>query len=277
MSNSSGLPRHLRVMRDEWADVVSWLARHTAACLPLTADTVRTSDRAACAARVAGEMAAIQSWVERTTDWFNGPLAQALANPDIADADMRHCARRLGDFADELIEHRQRLAAQRDTAGMAAAAPRIDAMYFALLSQLREFTTRVVAALDEVDDPATRPPGDSVELNFLFKPNINAPADALTAWMKTQVEPPRPAAEPAPASVRPDALQTGRPEQAIGDEIAIAIGVVVAVLIVGAVLWAVIAAPVLVFLIMALIGLLVFLFRHPFIALLAALLGWLWG
>lgn len=277
MSDSSGLPRHLRVMRDEWADVVSWLGRHTAACLPLTANSIHPGDRAACAAQVAGEMAAIQSWVERADIWLNGALAQALANPDIADADMRQCAGRLGNFAGELVERRQRLAAQCGAAGMDAAAPRVDAMYFTLLSQLREFTTRVVAALDEVDDPATRPPGDSVELNFLFKPNINAPADALTAWMKTQVESLRPMAGPAPVPARPHVVQAGTPRQAIGDEIATAIGVVVAVLIVGAALWAVIAAPVLVFLVVALIGLFVFLYRHPFIAILAALLSWFWG
>jgi len=266
MNDAARLPQHLEVLRVEWATLIAWLERDIRAPLPIVTRVLHANDVNRCSALLQAENAALAAWVERLTAWMNGPLRQGLENPDIPDADMRRIAGRLAHFASELVERRQQLAQGAGQPAMHAAAPRMDALYFSLLIQLREFTTRVVAALDSVPDPARGAPGDSIELSFTFSPDITEPAAALSAWIRQQQARLTAVATTAPAEGGANAAGKKRVIRAIE----VGLGVFLA----AAILAAILAAPALAALIAVLVAVVVFVLRHPFIVLIAFILGW---
>jgi hypothetical protein len=206
------IPRHLQVLREEWLDLVARLEHGIEPALADGPDELALVHAARCMELGTRESKAVTSWMERLTDWMNGPLASALADPTIADGDMRRIASRLSHFADELVERRDTMRQLAEDPAMQTAAPYLDAAYLSLLCQLRDFARQVTDALDmdKLRRHAEQQPATELDLSFTFAPTLNM--DRYLAWMDRVRRqwaapppalpgpslPPIPAAAPAP-------------------------------------------------------------------------------
>lgn len=200
---------------------------------------------------------ALQRWVTRTTNWLSGPLAYALEHPPGAAA-MGRTASQLGRCIDELHEQRALLrTADRDPT-LRSTAPWVDAAWFALLEQLRDFVTSVVQALEPetlAKTSASTAEG-KIELDFCFRPDIAVPMANYAAWLRNasgRIS--RSAGETSP-------LPPARPASLYG---ALLVAIVLLALIfwAGALAWIWIIG----------IALILFIVRHPLLALLAFIIG----
>jgi hypothetical protein len=197
------VPRHLQVLAEAWSALAQRLDRDRLPVLPCHTDEVDWQFVVQMRARLQFELDMIRSWIERLTEWSDGPLALALQDSSIADDDMRRTADGLSRFADELIELRADLRRSATGLDMAAAAPRIDAFHATLLDQVRDFAATVSSALDPEqlrrrDRWRWRRPG--IALEFTFKPQVDREQEALDAWLDRVRRSPR---VPAPASELP--------------------------------------------------------------------------
>ena len=186
MTDTARVPRHLQVLGEAWANLAHRLDRDIAAAMPIVTDCLERAQYERFRQLASRESSALKAWIERVTAWMNGPLAQALTNADIPDPDMRRVAERLSHFADELIERRDGLQDIVTDPAMRAAAPRFDAVYVALLKQVGDFVSQVVAALGPAASghPNARREGTNIELSFTFTPDIAAEMTQYAEWME---------------------------------------------------------------------------------------------
>lgn len=185
MSNQLVIPRHLQVLAAAWSEHARWLESAIEAVLPTVADCVDPAHHRRLAELAGSELDALKAWGERLGAWFSGPMAAALATPEISDAEMRRVADRIVHFASELIDHRVVLRALAIDPAMRAAAPRLDAVYVSLLRQVQGFIARIAQALEPeaLLHASERRPGQRVELSFAFVPSIEPEMSWFLAWV----------------------------------------------------------------------------------------------
>jgi hypothetical protein len=265
MSGQLEIPRHLKVLRDDWAALAEHLARETAAPMRVFTEAVARADVPELADWLTAEMSALSEWIAGLTAWMDGPLAIALGEPATPDQAMRRIAGRLRYFCDELIGRRLWLVEHFEEPITRAAAPRLDRVYHSLLRQLRSFVVEVVAGLDALLDPATRPSGGHIELAFTFKPDLTTECAALSAWLRRTQE----GLERVPSSPMP--IIPRRPSW-LGYAAMTLVWIVGAAMIVAPVV-AIVLYPGWSLLIAVLVGWVVLVVRHPLLALLAFILG----
>jgi hypothetical protein len=185
MTDTARVPRHLQLLGEIWTEFAHRLDAQVAPAMPIVTDLIDNAQVERLSRLVTRETETMQAWIERLTGWMHGPLAAALMKADIPDREMRRVAERFSNFTDELIERRAHLALIVADPAMRAAAPRIDAVYVALLRQVRDFVLQVAealgpAALTHAD--GTRE-GNTIELSFTFTPNIDAEMAQFSAWL----------------------------------------------------------------------------------------------
>lgn len=179
------IPPHLQIVGKVWAEFAEGLDRRIEPVMPIVTDCIAREHGVLCRELVKQETDALLCWTQRLTTWMHGQLTTALTNPRIDDWDMCRVAGRVAHFADELIERREGLRALSRELAMRAAAPRLDAVYVALLQQVQGFVERVVAALgaSALNHPCGTKRGDSIELSFTFRPVIDDEMTQLRTWM----------------------------------------------------------------------------------------------
>lgn len=185
MTDTACIPRHLQLLGAVWAEFAHRLDAQVVPAMPIMTDRVDDAQVERWSRLAACETEAMQAWAERLTGWMHGPLARALMKADIPDREMRRVADRFSHFTDELIERRARLALIVADPAMRAAAPRIDAVYAALLRQVRDFVSQVTDALGPaaLTHPNGTREGNTIELSFTFAPNIDAEVAQFSAWL----------------------------------------------------------------------------------------------
>lgn len=184
MTDTVTIPRHLQILAEVWAD----LARRIdiAPAIPCETDELEVAHVDRFKEFAGEEFGQVRLWVRRIEDWINTRLAKALENPHITDADMRRNAERLGHFADELIEYRERLRSVAHDPALRAAVPRFDAIHAALLVQVKAFAAQVADALgpEALRHPDGKRQGGTVELSFAFTPRAEREMADLRAWLQ---------------------------------------------------------------------------------------------
>lgn len=185
MTDTARVPRHLHILGEVWAEFAHRLDAQVAPAMPIMTDRIDYAQGERLSLLATRETDAMQAWIERLTRWMHGPLAAALMNADIPDREMRRVADRFSHFTDELVEQRARLTLIVADPAMRAAAPRIDAVYVALLRQVRDFVSQVAEALGPaaLTHPNGRRDGNNIELSFTFSPNIDAEMAQFSAWL----------------------------------------------------------------------------------------------
>ncbi|MFO1517575.1 MAG: hypothetical protein U1F22_11695 [Lysobacterales bacterium] len=184
MTDTVTIPRHLQILGEAWLE----LARRIdiAPAIPCETDELEFAQLDLFKELSDEELFQIRSWVRRIEDWINLRLATALQDERIADADMRRTAERLWHFADELVEHRERLRCVARDPAMRAAAPRFDAVHLELLVQVKEFAAQVVESLgsEALMHLNAERHGHILELSFAFTPRADRGMADLRAWLQ---------------------------------------------------------------------------------------------
>lgn len=267
MSDNAVIPRHLRVLAETWAELVERLALEIVPVMPTLSVQIGRTDVERFKLLAIQETEALTAWITRAREWCNGPLAAALANAEIADRDMRRIAGRLSHFADELVERRQGLRVAANDPAMRAAAPRLDAVHLSLLSQTNDFVAGVVHALGPaaLQHPNGKRRGDTIELSFTFRPNVDQTLGRFSAWMRhAQAE--LESGAPAPTNV-------GEQVAAYPPRVGARKYDWIALVVVAAAAIPFFLFPVQASLMIFVVWLVIFIFRHPLLALLAFLFG----
>lgn len=263
MTDNVIIPHHLRVFAETWGEFVTRLD-HVVVTPPSRINVrLAREDVPRFVELSTRETTALQSWINRVTTWFNGPMTMALTNADIRDANMRRIAERFSHFADELSERRDGLKALEHDSAMQAAVPRLDAVYASLLVQMREFAEKIVNALGPQarTHPSATHQGDNIELSFTFRPCVDKPMADFMAWIRRTH-----AWLDADATPLVLSDSTKNPEDAVYVVCAI-------VFIVALVAAMIMFGFYTVILVIALIGIVIFIIRHPYLSLLALFFG----
>ena len=264
MADPITIPRHLQVLRETWVPLVTRLEHDLPPALPPLDDMLAVDDVDAYVEWGTRNSDALMSWIKRLEAWTSGPMDAALSNPDIADDDMRRVAQQFGRFAEEMIERRRILRSVAKPTGAHIGASCFDGAYRSLLEQMRDFAARVVTALDPLALALAmdQKGGKRLDLEFQFVPTIDAAMAPYLAWMKRN-EAALSASSTMPTPSAP-ATVTPAPPLPVGTILLVVGLVVLFVVLMGITnfLFAVIV-----------IGVLLFVIRHPWLALLALFLG----
>lgn len=276
MSDRVVIPRHLGVLAEVWKCSVERLASRIAPPLAVPAGPATRHEVAAFTDVAQHELDVVRQWIERVSDWFEGPLTAALEHSEIEDPRMQDVAGRIQSFTDELVERRKLFRMLAESSSFAKLAPRLDTVHAALLKQLHDFMAAIVDALGPtaMHHPNAKRSGDTMELSFHFKPDIERPIKELCRWMERSRRAIKSDTRQGfigtgPRSATHLAATRGHQDDDTQRLVIIAVCVVAALL--GTALY--FFGVGITFWILVLLGVLVFIIRHPFISLLALLFG----
>ncbi len=220
-------------------------------------------DIAVFEAMVAAHLGRLQRWVERVSLWTNHTLNEALACSDTPEPVLRDVYGQLAIFNAELELQRTELSALAGSAAMRAAAPRLDGLCHDLQVTLRSLAMQAVADLDAAALQARVDKGEPLafELEVSFEGSVRlAEFQAWCEACRKQVE--------LEALAAKDGAAVPSADHWAGWLILLLVFSVL-----GVFFWAFGENALLyLFLTIAGIGLLIFVFRYP-LALLLAILG----
>lgn len=257
------IPPHLVALREAWREEAQRLDGNIAPLLFHTFKAPPPQQFTRFQAWNQKQLELLESWVKRIETWMNGPLSQTIAGPEISVDAVRARASELGRFGDELVDHRARLRKEAKHPALRGAVPWVDTMFLVLLEQLRDFMRRVVEALDpDALRAAAGSANDrSVELDFRFVPDLSVPMANYLAWLRHAQADLKPHAPAAVRSSHP-APKPGNAVQVIALVLFVLL-LALGFLWLGTGLWLVLIA----------IAVVIFIVRHPIIALIALLFG----
>lgn len=180
------LPAHLIALRETWRGEAERLRVDIAPLLPHCFEPPSPQHYRRFQTWNRQQTAALKAWVERIVAWFREPLAQALDDPSASASSMQRTAVQLGCFVNELLDYRASLRAIVHDPALRGAAPWVDTACLVLLEQLRDFIAAVVGALEPGALAAARAASgkDRIELDFRFRPDIAVPMANYAAWLR---------------------------------------------------------------------------------------------
>lgn len=186
VEDTVNIPRHLRVLREVWSEFLSNLDARIEPVMPIVTDHLDHDNVKRFMKLGQRELDTIKAWLPSLIAWADGPLCQALADPGTTDRRMRRVGKKISGFTDALIKRRTLLRRFSYDPVLRAAAPRLDAIHESLLRQVRTLISDMVHSLGPAalhHPNATRDDG-TIDLSFMFVPNVDAEIDRLETWME---------------------------------------------------------------------------------------------
>lgn len=257
------IPPQLIALREAWRAEVQRLDGIIAPLLFHTFEAPPSLGFAHFQAWNQNQLARLESWVKRIEAWMNGPLSETIPSSETSAQAVNARTSELSRFADELVNHRERLRNDAEEPALRSTVPWFDTMCLSLLEQLRDFMRRVIEALDpdalfaSADDARD----GAIELDFRFILDLSVPMANYLAWLRhaqANLEP-----------STPNVLYSSRPSSEPSNTIEVIVLVAFASLFVMGFLWLGSGF----WLVLIAIAIVIFIVRHPLISLIAFLFG----